>query len=316
MLGTATPYFERLALIAAIAFFASLALAVGSYTFLYRRFDRVMLRPSDASAGMKRRRAAASGRRATRWPIYAAIGHFTRATLARSPLHQGVFVAVAACGAGLVMNSFIGAMNTGRVRSLDSGIINTVLAAPFTLVFVMVLAVRAALVLPIEPRANWVFRMTEDARTRTEQLAAVVHAVIRFGVLWPVVVLLPVQWAVLGPRALIGASIAFLAGRVLVELQMSDWLRIPFTCSYMPGKRFVGQTMLITLAAFVAFTFFGWAFALYARAHIVGGLVVMAILGVVALQQRRHRLWVWRGTALVFEDVLPTEVEPLRLSAY
>jgi hypothetical protein len=24
----------------------------------------------------------------------------------------------------------------------------------------------------------------------------------------------------------------------------------------------------------------------------------------------------WRGTALVFEDVLPTEVEPLKLSAY
>jgi hypothetical protein len=214
------------------------------------------------------------------------------------------------------MNSFIGAMTMGRVRSPENEIVNTVLAAPFTLVFVMVLAVRAALVLPIEPRANWVFRMTEDPGSRAEQLGAVVHTVARFGVLWPVVVLLPVQWAVLGLRALIGASMAYLAGLVLVELQMADWLRIPFTCSYLPGKRFVGHTMLIGLAAFVAFTFFGWAFALYGVRRPIGGLVVMAILGAVAYQRRRHRRWLWRGTPLVFEDVLPTEVEPLRLSAY
>ena len=84
----------------------------------------------------------------------------------------------------------------------------------------------------------------------------------------------------------------------------------------MPGKRFVGNTMLIGLTTFVAFTFFGWAFALYGLRNVTGGLVVMAILGAVAILRQRHRLWLWRGTALVFEDVLPTEVEPLRLSAY
>jgi hypothetical protein len=84
----------------------------------------------------------------------------------------------------------------------------------------------------------------------------------------------------------------------------------------MPGKRFVGHTMLIGLATFVAFTFFGWTFVLLALRNPIGGLVVMAILAAVAIQRRRHRLWLWRGTPLVFEDVLPTEVEPLRLSAY
>jgi hypothetical protein len=158
--------------------------------------------------------------------------------------------------------------------------------------------------------------MTEDAGARTEQLAAVVHSVIRFGVLWPVVILLPVQWAVLGAHALACASIAFLAGLVLVELSMADWRRIPFTCSYMPGKRFVGHTMLIGLTAFVAFTTIGSGLAWYGLGHSVGGLVVMAILGAMVLQRRRRRLWVWRQTALVFEDVLPTEIEPLRLSAY
>jgi len=314
LLKHGTPYFARLAGIAAAASIASLVVAVGSYSYLYRRFDRVMTRPAGASAGSRRPVARVLGRRPP--APFSAIGAFTRLTLARSALHQGVFVAIAACGAGLVMNSFIGAMNMGRVRSPEQEIVNTVVAAPFTLVFVMVIAVRAALVLPIEPRANWVFRMTEDPATRAEQLRAVVHTVIRVGVLWPVVVLFPVQWAVLGWQALTAASIAYLAGLVLVELHMADWLRIPFTCSYMPGKRFVGNTMLIGFATFVAFTFFGWAVALLAVRNLRGGLVVMAILGAVAMLRRRHRLWLWRGTALVFEDVLPTEVEPLRLSAY
>ena len=33
-------------------------------------------------------------------------------------------------------------------------------------------------------------------------------------------------------------------------------------------------------------------------------------------QRRRRRVRLWRDTPLVFEDVLPSEVEPLRLSAY
>jgi hypothetical protein len=312
LLGHRSPYFDRMALIAAIGIASSLALAVGSYLLLYRRFDRVMMHPE--ASGSRRRAGRFIGRMGA--TPFSAISAFTRLTLARSALHQGVFVAISACGAGLVMNSFIGAMTMGPVRSPENEIVNTVLAAPFTLVFVMVLAVRAAMVLPIEPRANWVFRMTEDPGTRAEQLGAVVDIVARFGVWWPVVVLLPVQWALLGTRTLICASIAYLAGLVLVELQMADWLRIPFTCSYMPGKRFVGHTMLIGLAAFVAFTFFGWAFALLALRNPIGGLVVMAILSAVATHRRRHRLWLWRGTPLVFEEVLPTEVEPLRLNAY
>ena len=49
LLGHGSPYFDRLALIAAIGFASSLALAVGSYLLLYRRFDRVMMHP-EASA--------------------------------------------------------------------------------------------------------------------------------------------------------------------------------------------------------------------------------------------------------------------------
>ena len=163
---------------------------------------------------------------------------------------------------------------------------------PFTLIFAVAIAVRAALVLPIEPRANWVFRMTEDPVREPSSSA-------RFSTPSPAwrgagPVLLPVQWSLFGSRAL-SRVVTSLAGIVFVELHMGDWPRIPFTCSYIPGKRFVGNTILIGFVSFVAFTFFGWAFALYGFRRPIGGLVVMAILGVVAMQRRRHRLWLWRG---------------------
>jgi hypothetical protein len=315
LLGSATPYFVRLSQMAVAAFVAAMVIAVSSYMFLYRRFDQVILRPADAPDGPRRRRARFRGRLDEQRPAFAAISHFTRATLARSPLHQGVFVAVAACGAGVVINRLIGTAGADGVRSPNNAVIGAVIWAPFALVFAMNLASHAALVLPIEPRANWIFRMTEDDASRGAQLNAVVHTVVWLGVVVPLLALFPFEWAVLGPRAIHCTSIAFLCGLVLVELHMAEWRRIPFTCSYAPGKRFVGHTIIIGFAAFVAFTTIGYGLVTYSFGHPTGWLVVMGLLGAVVLQRRRRRLWIWGQTTLVFEDVLPNEVEPLQLSS-
>jgi hypothetical protein len=315
LLGSTTPYFVRLAQVATAAFVAATAVAVGSYTFLYQRFDRVILRPADAPDGPRRRRPRFLRRLEERRPAFAAISHFTRATLARSPLHQGVFVAVAACGAGLVLNRFIGAAGRHVLRSSNDALTGAVMWAPFALVFAMNLASRAALVLPIEPRANWVFRMTEGDDTRGEQLSAVVHTVVWLGVVVPLLVLFPVEWAVLGPRAIHCTSIAFVCGLLLVELHMGAWRCIPFTCSYAPGKRFVGHTIIIGFAAFVAFTTIGYGLVTYSFGHPAGWLVVTGLLGAVVMQRRLWRLWRWRQTTLIFEEILPNEVEPLQLSS-
>jgi len=96
LLGSSTLYFMRLAHIAAAAFVAAFLVAVGSYTYLYQQFDRVILRPADAPDGLRRRRPRFLRRLDERRPALAAISHFTRATFARSPLHQSVFAAVAA----------------------------------------------------------------------------------------------------------------------------------------------------------------------------------------------------------------------------
>jgi hypothetical protein len=84
----------------------------------------------------------------------------------------------------------------------------------------------------------------------------------------------------------------------------------------MPGKRFVGLTLLIGFAAFVVFTSIGSGLAYYSRTHAIGSLAVMAILAAVVWERRRRRARLTQQTPLMFEDALPTEIEPLRLSTY
>ena len=191
LLGHATPYFLRLAQIAAVARLCHLQLHLAAMLFLYQRFER-----GDLSAGQRIRSVSSTTTCVPPVPretksATAAIGPFIRATLTRSPLHQGVFVIIAACGAGLVLNSFVGNWHAGALSNADDPLIATVIWAPFALVFAMNVALRAALVLPIELRANWIFRMTEDEATRAEELSAVVRTLILLGVVVPLAVFFP-----------------------------------------------------------------------------------------------------------------------------
>lgn len=316
MVGNATPYFVRLAQVAAAVTLASCAIAVGSYAFLYRRFERVISGPVGASDRHPRQRTRALWHLRRRERGRSAIGPFIRATLTRSPLHQGVLVAIAACGAGLVLNECLGASGARAPSSADDPLSTAVTWGPFALVFAMNVALRAALALPMELRANWIFRLTESDATRADEISTVVRTVAVLAVVLPLAILFPVEWLVLGSRAVHCTSIAFLCGVVLVELQMAGWRRIPFTCSYAPSSQFAGSTMLIGVAGFVLYTMIGSRLVWYSVSRPAAWLVVMTSLGAVWLYLRRQRLWLSREVALMFEDVLPNEVEPLQLSEY
>ena len=158
MAGSRDPAFVRLAAIALTAL-AGAAVAVGGlYTLLFRHFERLVLRPPITSpAGQD----SALRRRQGGSPAYLAVGLFTVATLRRGALHQGVLVGLAACGFGLAANSLMG--DEWKAAALWT---------PFTLMFACGIGVRSSLVLPVEHRANWIFRITEDDATRADQLRA------------------------------------------------------------------------------------------------------------------------------------------------
>ena len=311
-------YVIPLAAIAGAAVASAAALAVGSYVYLYRRFDRVLVRPVPAGARADRGLGWHRSARPVRSrPVFAAVRTFTLLTLRRSVLHQGILVALSAAGAGLVTNSLFGAGVAGWLAGdarASRALLTSVVWAPFALMFVASLAVRLALAVPIDQRANWVFRITESDGARVEQLDAAVHTVRRLGVVVPVLLMVPLEGMVLGWGAIGVSAVALLCGWLLVEILMRHWARIPFTCSYIPGKGFVPQSILIGFSSFVFFTTAGSGIAWFSVLGRPPAFVLDAMLLASVLVLQRRRLIAWSGTPLAFEDQPPVEVSPLRLS--
>ena len=335
-LGVADGYDVRLALVAIAALTLTSIVVATCYVVLYRKFDVVMLRQSSTGSargasmdsGLTRTVRLPPSRVALRWPRKPrgtigttpdqtrVVTRFATATLWRSPLHQVVFLGVAACGIGWTLNAMLAG---GLLQWLQQGgvapprLVSAATTMPFVLLLAGCTGLRAALMLPQDPRANWIFRMREDDEHRGAQLDAVERLFMRL-VVWPVLIgSLALQWAVFGASAVATVPIAYLAGVILVELFIHAWRRIPFTCSYIPGKRNVALVFLIALVSYVFFTSIGAGLTSLARFHPSRLLIVTGILMMAVALLRRHRLRSWGQAPLMFDDDPPEFAQPLQL---
>jgi hypothetical protein len=327
LLGSADPWFARLAATAMVVTTLSMTFVAMVYVTLFRHFERLLLRPAGVSAWrhIPARRALAERdeprgrsperrRPYSRSPAFRAVYRFSLAIFGRSQLHQGVLLGLSACGAGLAISRVAGADLVGRLAGStpSATLIGAATWTPFALMFACGIALRAALALPMEHRANWIFRMTEDASTRCDQLRAVNGIVTGWVVGVPVAVASPLLWLVFGARSMIAAGVVALVGLVFVNAVLLGWRRIPFTCSYLPGKRLIAHTLVLGFAAFVLFTAGGVLLVHLALASTAAGSVIALTLCLIAWILNRRRLAQWREAPLMFEDELPDQ--PLQLS--
>ena len=307
ILGNREPYFVRLAMLGATGFLVVCTIAAGCYAAVYRRFDRVILRSE--------RKKDKPGRRSVfNWSAFLrpeadAVHAFTVKTLRRSGLHQLVFLGLAAAGLAFTLNSVSGATSVESRRQ-------AVLWGPFVLIFASVLGLRLALLLPLNRRAAWIFRLTEDDARRPYQLRVVEHVLITHAVLAPMMVLLPFQLVFLGIRAtLMCLPIILVMGLLLVEVILKRWHRIPFTCSYLPGKRPVTLEALVLVHAFLLFTGLGWGLSGSAVARSSPLPVALLVVLALAFAFRWFRLQGVSNRPLEFDDELPESTYGLKLNS-
>lgn len=289
------------------------AITAGAYILLYRHFDRILVRPS-GSPGSRPARIPVPKRAR---PALAAVRTFAFLTLRRSVFHQGVVVTIAAIAAAIAITSLAGA-NFSATRVWERWmLIQTVTWVPLMLVFVLTIAVRTGLLVPIDIQANWILRMTETPAQRFDVLEGAASLLRLLGVAFPIALMLPVQWLVFGPGALVVSATSLLAGLLFVEVVLLGCRRIPFTCSYIVGKRTAPLIFIRGVLTFAVFTEMSAAAARQSLAWWpAGGLVIIGLLGAVVIGLRRLRQHLRESEPLEFEDVMPSETNPLRLSEY
>jgi hypothetical protein len=121
------------------------------------------------------------------------------------------------------------------------------LASSFLILCFWMLGVRAVFAMPLELRANWIFRITQ-LRGTANYLKASRRAlfVLALAPVWIAsAVAFPLLWP---PRpAVEHLAILMLLGITLAELCLYGFQKIPFTCSYLPGKSNLHITFMLCL---------------------------------------------------------------------
>ena len=170
--------------------------------------------------------------------LQSAVLLFTLRTLLRSRQHGIILSFYLGLGFTIMLVFLSPSLATLKIGHLSSGEMESVpfLAVSILMICVATAAVRVVFSLPMVLRANWIYRITEirsvslytAALRRTLLLLVVVPVLALFAALfftiWPWKMAMP-HLATLG-----------LLGVILCEVALYRFHKVPFTCSYFPGK--------------------------------------------------------------------------------
>jgi hypothetical protein len=187
------------------------------------------------------------------------------------------------------------------------------LLASVLMVIFPVLAVRVVAAIPVSLGANWMVRLTQ-VRPAKAYLQAV-----RFS--WIALAVAPVwlgiaAWllAVSSWRPVVGhLALLLLLGMVLVELCLCGFYKVPFACSYLPGKGNIHFAFWASVLFFVRMLYEGAKYE--SRFLQSGAITALMLAGFAAVAV--GLVW-WnetssRGAEMVFEEEYPAEVRGLDL---
>lgn len=316
--GNTEPFARRLAEIAVSAVALTAATALLTYLWSYRRQRTRVIESGGSSESAPRVRewsAKLADHMIPNSRSLAVFG-FIAKSLARSRQHRLILTAFAAIALAIISESFAGLLVGGawrhaRVRS--PGFEQAVIAVPLALSLFTLAGLRYLFRLPVELRANWIFRVHEPGYARA-LLAGAENFLIWAGVAPIAALTLPAGIALLGWRTgLLSEAASLFASLALMELLLFSLERIPFTSSYFPGK----DPPIVTVIKYAA------ASAIYiaglssvirvALAGPVSTLLLMFLLATAWLRARTARLNVRLIARLQFEESAEPVVQLLRI---
>jgi hypothetical protein len=229
---------------------------------------------------------------------------FLAQTLARSRTHRLLwFVYLGAAAAVILNSSLIDGAFLVRSQGFTKALRFLVLFWPLACSVVILNGFRHVLSIPVELRANWIFQLTES-QGRAEWMSAVERFVMAYAVAPIYLILFPVAAYVMGwPIAIRMTILQLLVTLSIFEVLFHSWQKLPFTCSYVPGKLplvgVVGKYLAMLCAVVPILT------VVIATSSQVWFLFpfYLADIGGVYIWLRRNRREGWGEAKLLYEDL-------------
>ncbi len=313
--GPVNPVFHALAVRAAILSGIVFVLAGVTYALGWRRHMRRIVEEPDIVPAGRSRIFSRLVRLAIPNAFQRAMVLFTGRTIARSRQHRLLLAA----WAGIAF-----AVSLAYVKNLVSGGMDVqwhavsvqLLVGSVVLMLFMVMGMRAVFALPVALASNWIFRSTAIRRPAvyfaSARLALYVFAAV------PVWIASAILYFTLWPGRPAGEHLLLLGagGVLLVESAMFRFRKIPFACSYLPGRSNMRVKLGGYAILFLALTDLGvrieaWSLEKFARFAVLFGMVL-----VTALWSRRRTADFARGpsSGIQFEEVPQAKTMVLELS--
>jgi len=181
-------------------------------------------------------------------PIQRAVFYFFGNTMRKSNFHRMRLASYLVVAMGIVLILLAAKTTTlGNIDSFDK----TILSIPFILSFFLVMGIRATSQIPVSVEANWIFRLRETAGTK--HYVTGFKKGILFFVLVPLFVVLFVFYTILWgwTFASLFCLFGFAVSILLAEIVFINHRKIPFSCTYLPGKGKIHIFWIVYLISFI-----------------------------------------------------------------
>ena len=252
-----------------------------------------------------------------RKPLERATYFFVTNTFMRSSKHRLYLAAYVGAGSALAAFGILQVLvnrEDPSVRPILFQPNTALLAIPLILSFFLLSGMRIVFTIPAELRANWIFQLAEDESwldcCTGARKAMILSAVLLLILLFPLYAVLW-GWLVAFEHFIFGLMLSL----ILVELLLINFRKVPFTCSYQPGKAYI---TVLGVFYWFAFTTYACTMATLERwllQEVLPWIAVIAILllALAGLTLCRKTSPV-EGRGLIYEDEPNPDVQTLGLS--
>jgi hypothetical protein len=310
-LGNADPFFVRLSRFALWSVLLSL---VGFFMAAWASYSRHLKKSLEVKRGrIYWRRLRALFSRAfdgvfLRNPTQRAVFHFFGQTLSRSTLHKMRLFNYLAVSSALAL---IMLGTTQLLRSHMPFSNRTLLSIPLILSFFLLIGIRALTNIPTSLEANWVFQITERMPSRHYfsgfKKAVFIEALLPLYALAFIFYFYLWGWK----SALLHSLFGLASSVLLLEVLFFRCPKIPFTCTYIPGKAKVHIYWLPYVIGFLIYVSFLSSlerFLFQYPAYFFNYFVITSILFLAS--QIYQNCFFYRRQAIVYHQ----EPEPVMIS--
>jgi hypothetical protein len=210
-----------------------------------------------------------------------AVVQFSIRTLARSRQHRVMLAFF--LGIGFALLVFV--MKNPGPKDARLGSELPLLFASVAAMCITVVGTRVVFSMPINLRANWIFRVTQVSRP-WEYMAAIRRPLFALAVA-PVWILCAALLFSIWPWQLAAEHLVVLGllGAIVAYVCLAAFRKIPFTCSYLPGKSYLHMAFL-TVMGLMLFIIRGVVFEREALRNRTSYTVMVGVLALAALAGR------------------------------